>query len=281
VGVGSLASCCGWEEIFEGRPHRPAERQAVRPRDEAQGLRSGRPLSRFAQFPAKTPATAAGPLPLENRAFARRVLGCGTVAFEPDATSNGDFAMNSQTLRPEIFWGEIAPCEHVVQIYQDESVFMAVLEGFIDAGLRAGEAAVVIATAAHLSSLESRLLAAGHDLVAARCTGLYTALDAAGTLSRFMVDGWPDEERFAAVIHEVLGPARQGGRKVRAFGEMVALLWAQGHHGATVRLEHLWGDFCNGNALALFCAYPRIGATRDLTESLAEVCALHSRVIAA
>jgi hypothetical protein len=113
VGVGSLASCCGWEEIFEGRPHRPAERQAVRPRDDAHGLQSGRPLSRFAQFPAKTPATAAGPLPLENRAFARRVLGCGTVAFEPDATSNGDFAMNSQTLRPEIFWGEIAPCEHV------------------------------------------------------------------------------------------------------------------------------------------------------------------------
>ncbi|MEO6264129.1 MAG: MEDS domain-containing protein [Luteimonas sp.] len=187
----------------------------------------------------------------------------------------------TQHKQVEVFWGEIASCDHVVQIYQDESVFMDTLVGFIGSGLHAGEATVVIATASHLSSLESRLLAAGHDLVAARDHGQYIAMDAAGTLARFMVAGWPDDERFAQVIHAVLRDARHGGRKVRAFGEMVALLWAQGHHGATVRLEHLWNDFCTDNALALFCAYPRIGATRDVTESLAEVCALHSRVIAA
>ena len=103
-------------------------------------------------------------------------------------------------------------------------------------------------------------------------------MDAADVLSRFMVDGWPDEERFAATVHGVLQQV-QPGRKVRAFGEMVALLWARGEHGATVRLEHLWDDFCKANALALFCACPRIGATRDLGESLAEVCALHSRLV--
>ena len=96
-----------------------------------------------------------------------------------------------------------------------------------------------------------------------------------------MVDGWPDEERFANTIGALLGRAGRDGRKVRAFGEMVALLWAQGHNGATVRLEHLWNEVCTNHALALFCAYPRIGATRDLAESLAEVCALHSKVSAA
>lgn len=180
--------------------------------------------------------------------------------------------------RADIFWGEIAPCEHLVQIYKDEGVFMDTLVDFIGRGLDNGEAAIVIATAAHRTSLEARLRAAGHDLEVARARGDYTSLDAAGTLSRFMVNGWPDDERFAEVIRGLIGDAQRDGRKVRAFGEMVALLWAQGHHGATVRLEHLWSELCESSQLALFCAYPRIGATRDLTDALVEVCAAHSRV---
>ena len=178
-------------------------------------------------------------------------------------------------------WGALAPCDHLVQIYDDESTFMGTLERFIGDGLRNGEAAVVIATASHRTWLEARLHAAGHDLVAASASGAYIGLDAAGTLSRFMVDGWPDEARFSAVVRAVLEQAGRGGRKVRAFGEMVALLWAQGHTDATIRLEQLWDPLCQSENLALFCAYPRIGATREFGDSLADVCALHSRVIAA
>jgi hypothetical protein len=176
------------------------------------------------------------------------------------------------------FWGELAPCDHLVQIYDDESRFMATLERFVGDGLGAGEAAVVIATASHLTWLESRPRDAGHDIQAARAAGAYVGLDAAATLSGFMVDGWPDADRFAAVIGPVVDHARSGHRKVRAFGEMVALLWAQGHNDATLALEALWSDFCAERSLALFCADPRIGATRDLTDALVEVCALHSKV---
>jgi hypothetical protein len=176
------------------------------------------------------------------------------------------------------FWGELAPCDHLVQIYDDESRFMATLERFVGDGLEAGEAAVVIATASHLTWLESRLRDAGHDIQAARASGAYVGLDAAATLSSFLVDGWPDATRFAKVIGPVVDRARRGHRKVRAFGEMVAFLWAQGHNDATLALEALWNDFCRERELALFCAYPRIGATRDLTDALAEVCALHSKV---
>lgn len=179
---------------------------------------------------------------------------------------------------PTIFWGELAPCEHFVQIYENESRFLENLAAFAGAGLAAGEAVIVIATAAHRSSVEARLAGNGHDLDAARIDGRYVALDAAHTLSRFMRDGWPDEALFTGTIRDVLELATPG-RRIRAFGEMVALLWERGDSGATVRLEHLWNDFCRANALALFCAYPRIGPTRDLDASLAEVCALHSRVI--
>jgi hypothetical protein len=62
---------------------------------------------------------------------------------------------------------------------------------------------------------------------------------------------------------------------------MVALLWAQGQSGATVRLEHLWHEFCQSKAFSLFCAYPRSGFTKNADDSIREICAAHSKVIAA
>ena len=189
-----------------------------------------------------------------------------------------DLPLMSTATDPRMFWGELAPCDHLVQIYDDETRFMETLERFIGEGLDRGEGAVVIATASHLTWLEARLRTLGHDVDAAADGGRYVGLDAAATLAQFMVDGWPDPVRFLETIGPVVSAAGRGGRQVRAFGEMVALLWAQGHNEATVRLETMWNGFCRREALALFCAYPRIGATRDLTDALAEVCALHSKV---
>lgn len=189
-----------------------------------------------------------------------------------------DLPFMSTATDPRMFWGELAPCDHLVQIYDDETRFMETLERFIGEGLDRGEGAVVIATASHLTWLEARLRTLGHDVDAAADGGRYVGLDAAATLAQFMVDGSPDPVRFLETIGPVVSAAGRGGRQVRAFGEMVALLWAQGHNEATVRLETMWNGFCRREALALFCAYPRIGATRDLTDALAEVCALHSKV---
>lgn len=180
--------------------------------------------------------------------------------------------------RSPIFWGEVSPCEHAVQIYGDDAMFMDALSGFIGAGLAAGEAAIAIATQSHLDGLEARLARRGIDIALARHEQRYFGLPAERILRDFMVDGWPDEERFVRVITTLLAQARNGGRGVRAFGEMVALLWAGGHAAATVRLEHLWNRLCNRERFPLFCAYPKAGFTSDSTHSLQELCAAHSRV---
>ena len=178
-------------------------------------------------------------------------------------------------------WGSIPHGEHCVQVYRDESSLLRSLVDFVRTGFRAGDSAVVIATAAHRSSLSMWLRAEGHDLDALEASGRYTVLDAADTLSRFMVGGAPDQERLEATIREALAPAHRSGRKIRLFGEMVALLWNQGNGASTLQLERLWDDFSKQQGVTLFCAYPCIGATRDLGESLAEVCAVHSRVLVA
>jgi hypothetical protein len=40
-----------------------------------------------------------------------------------------------------------------------------------------------------------------------------------------MVKDWPDEKLFASLVDYLIKRASKMGRRVRAFGEMVALLW--------------------------------------------------------
>lgn len=178
----------------------------------------------------------------------------------------------------EIFWGEMSPSEHVVQIYGDDHVFLDALEGYVSGGIRAGECIIVIMTPEHREGLEARLSQSGFLLDAIRATDQYIALDAEETLAKFMVGEWPDEERFKGLIMGLLTRARSKGRRVRAFGEMVAILWERGNNGATVQLEHMWHQFCEKEAFCLFCAYPRIGFTQDAEESIKEICDAHSKV---
>ena len=59
---------------------------------------------------------------------------------------------------------KLPPCEHLVQIYQEDDAFLDSLEGFVAGGLRSGDGVVVIATPSHTAALEDRLRAQGIDL---------------------------------------------------------------------------------------------------------------------
>ncbi|WP_207515282.1 MEDS domain-containing protein [Longitalea luteola] len=189
--------------------------------------------------------------------------------------NNGGWAKSSS----DVFWGEIAPCEHIVQIYENDESFLDLLTGFVSGGINAGECAVVIATTAHLKALDERLAAAGYAVPSLISETQYIPLDAEETLSKFMVNDWPDEYLFHKVISEVIVKAKGNNRNVRAFGEMVAILWAKGQVGATVRLEHLWNKFCENEAFCLFCAYPESGFTQDAAESVMHICSAHTKMI--
>jgi hypothetical protein len=181
----------------------------------------------------------------------------------------------------DVFWGEVSPCEHLVQFYEADATFTDTLVGFVSGGLAAGESVIVIATPPHRQTLEKRLNASGFDIDSAKADDRYIALDAEQTLGFFMRKGWPDDERFFKLVRALMGRAAKGGRKVRAFGEMVAIMWARGEQGATVRLEHLWHELCAAEGFSLLCAYPKVGFTQNAAASMSEICAAHSRVVPA
>jgi hypothetical protein len=179
----------------------------------------------------------------------------------------------------DIFWGEIAPCDHVVQIYENDGVFLDALSGFIGGGINAGECVVVIATADHLKALEYRLESYGISTQTLIDDERYIPLDAEETLSKFMVNGWPDEDLFMKTVSGIIERGNCRQRRIRAFGEMVAILWAQGLNGATVQLEHLWNKFSEQHKFCLFCAYPKSGFTQDINASIMDICGCHTKMI--
>jgi hypothetical protein len=138
---------------------------------------------------------------------------------------------------------------------------------------------IVIATAAHLHELEKRLRGYWHDLDRARWEDRYIAILPHETLAKFMVDGMPEEDLFQSTVRELLARARGQGRRVRAFSEMVAVLWAEGNRDAAIRLEHFGTRLQATEKFPLFCAYPRAQFKTDAEASIQSVCAAHSRVI--
>ena len=177
----------------------------------------------------------------------------------------------------EVFWSRPAPLEHALQLYDDQTLLMDALEGFAASGLRAREAVIIVATQPHRAALERRLCQRGFDVDQARAENLYIDLDARATLAQFMVDGWPDEDRFKTLLGPLLAHARGAGRPVRAFGEMVALLCADDNLVAALHLEKVWNQVCAEESLWLFCAYPSQCLAGAAPEQLAEICAEHTR----
>ncbi len=178
-------------------------------------------------------------------------------------------------------WADVNPHSHLVQFYEDDGFLIDSLTHWFADGFSIGDSFAYIGTESHRISLEKRLAARGIDLDKLRKEGRFICRDASQVLSTFMVDEWPDEALFTRAIEGVLGQVTKA-RDLRVFGEMVALLWADGNRQAAVRLEEMWNTFMKTHALALCCAYPLHSFGSDADASLfLKVCAQHAPVLPA
>jgi len=181
--------------------------------------------------------------------------------------------------------GEIAPRRHrhEVLFYSDDTVLLDGFTRFVAAALKAGNAAIVLATKSHRDSLVQGLKAGGVDTDDALQQGTYVPLDAADTLSTIMVNGVPAPVLFFAGIGGFIEAAAKAARskqpQVVVFGESVALLQAEGNADAAIRFEQLGNDLVDRYEIDILCAYPLSSFHGEKDEQVFQsICAEHSAV---
>ena len=167
---------------------------------------------------------------------------------------------------------------HVVQFYGHDDELAERVAGYLLGALEGGGVAIVIATPEHQHEFGTRLAQAGVDLAAARDRGAYLVLDAGQTLRELMAADGLDSAAFDRVIGSLIRQGCEAGRPVRAYGELVALLWDDGLVSDAAQLEEMWDELGRRHPFSLFCGYRASTVTREIA-AFAEVCRLHGEVV--
>jgi hypothetical protein len=147
---------------------------------------------------------------------------------------------------------------HLVQFYEaDPASLVANVVSYFDAGLDAGDAVLIVATAEHTDAF-LRALSRPDEAAGDTRTRPLMCLDADATLARFMIDGQPDWRRFEQTVGGIIRTLRRSARsgRLHAYGEMVGLLWQRGQTAAAVSLERFWNVLLAEHDFTLFCGYP-------------------------
>jgi hypothetical protein len=174
----------------------------------------------------------------------------------------------------------LAVHHHAVQFYGSDQILMQTVAGFLAGGLITGQPAIVIATPTHSAAIADELAHRLIDVTAAKRMGDLVFLDAHDILATFMRDDMPDPGAFR---HTVGGVIRQtlAGRTataLRAYGEMVDVLWKRANEEAAIKLEVLWNELSRTHAFQLLCGYS-IGNFYKQTLAFERICEQHTHVM--
>jgi hypothetical protein len=144
--------------------------------------------------------------------------------------------------------------KHGLHFYQTERDYLVCLVNYLHEGLEANEQCIIVATEPHRKSIRKALNELGYNVDLLEAFGQIIELDATQTLSHFMKDGMPDEESFHQIVGSIV--PHTGTQNIRAFGEMVVLLWQSGNADGAIALEQLWNKLGKIRDFKLLCSYP-------------------------
>jgi DNA-binding NarL/FixJ family response regulator len=177
--------------------------------------------------------------------------------------------------------GALTSHRHDLLFYSNEAAFVRGTARFVARALQEESAVLVLVEDQYRDGLRRRLELDGVDVDRAAQDGRYVQLCSGQLLSKIMVDGQPDAERFSAVVGDPVVRAAEGGagraRRVVVCGECSPLVWAQGHVEAALRLEHLWDLLAKSQQVDLQCAYP-LTVRQEEVRTVRRLCATHTTV---
>lgn len=169
-----------------------------------------------------------------------------------------------------------AGSHHVALFYEQDRYLTGCIASYARQGLAEDRDVLVVATAPHLRAVDVLL-----DRSARRAgtDARLTTFDARDMLDDLLVDGVVDAGRLHDRITPWLAAANRSGRTPSIYGEMVFLLWRDGHVEPAMHLEALWNRLTESFSFNLLCGYPmREFGDLDSAAGFLDVCQQHTAV---
>ncbi len=172
--------------------------------------------------------------------------------------------------------------DHLVQFYDGEEFLIKTVINFIAPALLCGEGVILVATESHLRILKSslqELQLPPHEFIQ---RGQLIMMDAEVTLKQIISGNQIDQIKFETVVGDLLVEMGSRFETVKAYGEMVNVLWQQGQHFAALELERLWNGCLENKNVTLLCAYSMDALCEERDGvSFIDICNCHSHVLPA
>ncbi len=168
---------------------------------------------------------------------------------------------------------------HAVRFYDNEAALCRIVATFLCEGLALRQPGLVIGTPEHCRGILAVLRAREVDIDAMQASNTLVVLDAETMMSAFMVDGMPHADRFNDTVTQAFERIRRGRKDgtIRAYGEMVDLLWKAGRDVAAIQLEMLWNKLARTHDFSLLCGYAMGSFYKDA--GMRDVCRQHTHIV--
>lgn len=170
--------------------------------------------------------------------------------------------------------------DHAVLFYDHAAHVADSLTDYVAEGLQRGDGVIAVLTPPQATAVRASLEDSGDEAERAAAEGRFLLLDAASTLESFLVDGAPDARLLTEGVGAAITELGAGGRAVRAAGEMVAVLWAEGNLTGALALETVWNELADRLGFGLLCPYPTTVLDSGHLGHIGRLCALHTDVVA-
>jgi hypothetical protein len=183
-------------------------------------------------------------------------------------------------IRPDVRTSRQGASYHAVRFYESKESLCRLVAEFLGEGLAIGQPALIIGTPEHRAAIADELRLRQFDVDRLQAAGEVLMLDARTALATFMIDGVPDSVLFHARTTQSIDRLCRGRRDctIRAYGEMVDLLWKDGESVAAVQLEMLWNRLAMTHDFSLLCGYAMGNFYKDA--SVGDICHHHTHVVA-
>ena len=175
--------------------------------------------------------------------------------------------------------GAVAAPRHTCQLFDSRDSVAGSVGAFLREGLQAGDNVLAVMWPENSAATMRYLRRRGVNPSAVLASGQLTVLDAASTLAAVRHEGRIDPQLFDDSIGALVRRLATGGRRLRAYGEMVDVLAMEGEFRASLQLEALWNELLASASFDLFCGYSAVNFGHPrAADALRLTCAAHAHL---